>query len=349
MGKNRVRVFGFVISLFFSGGLAFSQPAFIDDFSGAVQVLPAPGKDWQRVQKTPFQLEPGSRVKTGAGEYARIMFDDGSRVLLNADSDFSVKTTEPANIEVELKVGTLMANVKKLISRRFAVRTPPAVCAVRGTYFHVSVAGDGRTEVRLFEGLLNITDQKGGETLLHPNEMIEIDKALGTPRPIPSALHGAGQDGKDGAKTAKQASGKDKDTKASPADFRDAVGEKRNAAAKQARASDWEDFRGKGVLSDRDALIREVHSDLRKDSRQRMEILETRIEQNQGGKVLIDENGNRVRREDIKLSDGRTVVIERGSNGNSNKTYDPLPPGQSQGGSGGGNTKPSRPDKGKVR
>ena len=347
MGKNRVRVFGFVISLFFSGGLAFGQPAFIDAFSGAVQVLPAPGRDWQRVQETPFQLDPGSRVKTGAGEYARIMFDDGSRVLLNSDSDLSVKAAEPANIEVELKVGTLMANVKKILARRFAVRTPPAVCAVRGTYFHVSVAGDGRTEVRLYDGLLHITDLKGGETLLRPNEMIEIDKALGSPKPIPAELSKPAQEEKDSAKTAKQAPGKDKDKEAAPADFRDAVGEKPKGREKQARTSDWEDFRGKGVLSDRDALIREVHSDIRKDTRQRMEILETRIEQNQGGKVSIDENGNRVRREDIKLSDGRTVVIERGGNGNSNKTYDPLP----SGGSGGGNTKPARPDngKGKVR
>jgi len=64
--------------------------------------------------------------------------------------------------------------VAKIASRRFEVRTPTAVCAVRGTEFTIDVDARGQTEVRMFTGLMSVTDGHGRETMVRERQSIRV-------------------------------------------------------------------------------------------------------------------------------------------------------------------------------
>ncbi|WP_295054836.1 FecR family protein [Sulfuricurvum sp.] len=79
--------------------------------------------------------------------------------------------------------GKIRAEVKKY-SRKFEVRTPTAICAVRGTTFSMSADEEGTTTIELIEGEVEIsnlktlvqTSLKGGEKMtLNPDGSIRIE------------------------------------------------------------------------------------------------------------------------------------------------------------------------------
>jgi len=148
--------------------------------SGAVQVH---STDWVLVSKTPMPLEEGETVRTAAGASAILIFTDGSRVELTGNTSFTVERTETTNYFMGLSLGRLRAFVSKVAARKFQVRTPTAVCAVRGTEFQVEVMSDGSTNVDLYKGLLAVEDHRGQQILLHPHESTRVDyKGLGAPK-----------------------------------------------------------------------------------------------------------------------------------------------------------------------
>jgi hypothetical protein len=77
---------------------------------------------------------------------------------------------------MELKLGSLKAWISKSLNRRFQVRTPTAVCSVRGTEFAVDVDGAGDTRVQMFGGLLAVSDKSGNEVLVKDKESIEVTR-----------------------------------------------------------------------------------------------------------------------------------------------------------------------------
>lgn len=141
-----------------------------------------PGGVWEPVELGAV-VNPGDVLSTAGGGRATLSFDDGTRVDLDANSTLTVKDARDERSSLELAVGRLRAWVTKARSRRFDVKTPTAVCSVRGTEFEVSVGGGGRTNVQMFEGLLAVSDQRGNETLLRDNQSITVtDQGLGAVR-----------------------------------------------------------------------------------------------------------------------------------------------------------------------
>jgi len=125
-------------------------------------------------------LAKGDRLRTGADARAAIVFDDGSRVELGPNSLFVLQEAEPKSAAMQLKLGSLRAKVAKIASRRFEVRTPTAVCAVRGTEFTIGVDARGGTDVRMFSGLMSVSDGRGRETMVREHQSIRVtDKGLG--------------------------------------------------------------------------------------------------------------------------------------------------------------------------
>jgi hypothetical protein len=154
--------------------------ATLTEISGTVQVH---SQDWSIVSRTPYPVQNGDTIRTAARGQATVVFTDGSRVELSGNTSFTVEETEPANYRLGLSIGRLKAFVAHIASRSFQVRTPTAVCAVRGTEFQVEVLGDGSTSVDLYKGLLAVSDYHGSQILLHPHESSRIDtKGLGAPR-----------------------------------------------------------------------------------------------------------------------------------------------------------------------
>src|SRR5258706_460949 len=100
---------------------------------------------------------------------------------------FTLEESTDKRSALQLGIGVLKAFVQKLGSRRFQVRTPTAVCSVRGTEFRVEVLSGGRTTVDLYKGLLGVEDHRGQQVLLHPSERLQVDlRGLGSLSALPN-------------------------------------------------------------------------------------------------------------------------------------------------------------------
>lgn len=109
-------------------------------------------------------LDSGDRVATGDGS-AEVSLDGLHIISLKPHSDFTLAETKKAKTQFALALGSLLAKVQKLAEgSHFSVRTPTAVCAVRGTEFGVEFAKDEAedTHVGVFdEGKVDVTGAEG--------------------------------------------------------------------------------------------------------------------------------------------------------------------------------------------
>lgn len=145
----------------------------ITETDGKVLFLKSGSYTWAQVSRGQV-LAAGDQLKTASGSRATVTFDDASRVQLNPGSSFTLKEATPQASGMELKLGSLKAWISKSLNRRFQVRTPTAVCSVRGTEFGVDVDGSGDTSVQMFGGLLAVADTTGNEVLLKDQESVRV-------------------------------------------------------------------------------------------------------------------------------------------------------------------------------
>ena len=160
--------------------------AYLAKVSGVVQVRRSGADRWDLVRDLPQDLAANDTVRTGQRAQATLAFEDGSRVELGGGAIFTLEEATRGRSAIELSFGGIKAFVQRLGGRRFEVKTPTAVCAVRGTEFSVDVLQGGRTQISLFKGLLGVEDKRGQQILLHPNESLSVDlrgigKAAATP------------------------------------------------------------------------------------------------------------------------------------------------------------------------
>ncbi|MEK6544706.1 MAG: FecR family protein [Elusimicrobiota bacterium] len=137
---------------------------------------------WTPVLGDNQDLNTGDRVRTERDARAMLNLKDGSRIELGPSSVFLVDFVDgQEQFRFKLNFGRLKAWIKRTTSKRLAVLTPTSVCAVRGTEFAMFVDPDtGDTTAELYEGSLSVADNKGNETLLDPNERINVtEEGLG--------------------------------------------------------------------------------------------------------------------------------------------------------------------------
>jgi len=169
------RFFSVSVSLFLLLGLeVFSDAAKITDTWGKVEVKRQGAGEWQRVEGS-GTLKAGDSIKTNWRGKLRMYMEDGSRVDMGSSSSVTLDADGAATTTtLKLGMGWLKAWVKKA-QRKFEVRTPSAVCAVRGTEFEVET--DGRkTSVDLVTGLLAVSDNAGNESLLNAGQHVNVDE-----------------------------------------------------------------------------------------------------------------------------------------------------------------------------
>lgn len=153
----------------------FAGAAKITDTRGKVEVLRQSAGEWERVEGA-ATLKAGDSVKTNWRGKLRMYLEDGSRVDMGSSSSVLIEKdgVGGANTAVKLGMGRLKAWVKKA-QRKFEVRTPSAVCAVRGTEFEIETDGK-RTAVDLINGMLAVSDNAGNETLINGGQHIRVDE-----------------------------------------------------------------------------------------------------------------------------------------------------------------------------
>jgi hypothetical protein len=151
--------------------------------TGTVEVRTGPQGTWQAVS-APTMLQSGQEVRTGGGSSAQIDFSDGSKVRLAPNTNFNLDKTESSETIFSLAKGKIQAAFSGLFSSRISLRTPRAVCAVRGTVFELGADEQG-TEVSMAEGLLEVKDSKGNNAVVSSEETLKIGQdGMGTPQQV---------------------------------------------------------------------------------------------------------------------------------------------------------------------
>ncbi len=147
--------------------------ASIIGYTGSVSVERAKGKVVEPVSRLPTTLGPGDVVRVGPGSNAFLQFRDGSQTTVDQRARFSIEEDKPDAITVNLTLGKVWCAVSKLAGRRFLVRTPTAVAAVRGTEFTVESFGDKKSAVEVFGGLVSVRGSLGDEALVGASQRVE--------------------------------------------------------------------------------------------------------------------------------------------------------------------------------
>ena len=147
--------------------------ASIIGFSGTPQVERAGRAGMESVNGLPVALSPGDRVHTGNGGRIFIQFRDGSQSTIDHDAVFTLEEEKDDSVTLSLTIGKIWCAVSKLANRRFRVRTPTAVAAVRGTEFSVESFGDKRSAVEVFGGLVSVRGALGDEALVGASQRVE--------------------------------------------------------------------------------------------------------------------------------------------------------------------------------
>lgn len=143
--------------------------------SGDASVQPADGSPEVSAEED-MPLEAGDRIVVGEGGSAEVALDGESLITVRENSEFVIEKTAKAETSFFLKAGSLLAKIQKLASGRFAVRTPTAVAAVRGTEFGVETDGE-ETHVGVFdEGKVEVSGQDGAPELLISNQETSVGK-----------------------------------------------------------------------------------------------------------------------------------------------------------------------------
>ncbi len=141
--------------------------ATIKSFSGNVSVTVL---EKNQAVSVDMKLVAGDRIQTGAGAFARLLFEDGSVLILRENSELIVETLESYgnkdvfNTNLELKRGRLdnKVNPDKKPGSRFEINTPSATAAVRGTSYRLNVIDQESITTEVLEGEVNVANEVGG-------------------------------------------------------------------------------------------------------------------------------------------------------------------------------------------
>lgn len=143
----------------------------------------------------------GTRLRTAKGANLTLQFVDGSRLLLQGDSELALDklsaygATGMADTRVRLPRGRTTNAVKRLrgAASRFIIETPSAMSSVRGTQFRVGSDGS-RTQAEVLEGSVAVRGGKR-QVLLKPGQGTASDVGRGVaavsqllPAPEPGSI-----------------------------------------------------------------------------------------------------------------------------------------------------------------
>ncbi len=103
---------------------------------------------------------------------------DSKLILTNLTLNY--KTNEYENL-MTCDYGEVRAKVEKLKGKsKFQVKTPTAICGVRGTTFYMVVSPTGETRVFVADGTVDMTDPNTGNTFVVVADMAALSSVDGT-------------------------------------------------------------------------------------------------------------------------------------------------------------------------
>jgi len=190
----------------------------ISNVRGTVE-LKAPGQDAFVAVTADRNARTGSVLRTGQDGHATLRWTDGTSLRVSPDTTLTIDKcsfNKRSNVSLShftLSAGRVWVHVVKLLSAeaKFEISTPTATAGVRGTSFAVEVTSGGGTDVRVYEGEVEVSSgakslgvKQGqridvaavGDAALH--ELTEAEQAAGeralsdldSPKPSRTATSG---------------------------------------------------------------------------------------------------------------------------------------------------------------
>lgn len=144
---------------------AAAEPA-LQEIQGVVEIADKPSGPWQRVPRAPWVIAPGQSIRTGAASAAALSLPDDSKINLGPNAVFTMEEARKSAVQLFLSAGAMRAWVAKSFGRSFAVKTPTAVCSVRGTEFLVDVDSNRQVRIEVLSGLVGVRTALGEEVEL---------------------------------------------------------------------------------------------------------------------------------------------------------------------------------------
>jgi len=154
--------------------LSTCDAAYVSSLRGVVEIKRTGTADWVKLAgDEQHKLQPGDELRTSRASTVDVMMDDGSRVKVAPLSAFKMSEESDSAVSIGLYFGRVRSWVKKF-SKKFEVRTPSAVCAVRGTDFMVSADAEGNSRVEVYEGSVLAGDSQGNSSLVREGQFSDI-------------------------------------------------------------------------------------------------------------------------------------------------------------------------------
>ena len=120
--------------------------------SGAVEVRPTREGQWTPA-KDGMEIAEGGAIRTNAGGAAVVIMPNKTKVWLKENTALELEQRQTLASRLALVFGRIKLRVPHLLRKeKFEVRTPAAVCAVRGTEFTMGTTEDGKMELQVLFG-----------------------------------------------------------------------------------------------------------------------------------------------------------------------------------------------------
>lgn len=152
---------------------------YIAEMFGTVEIQ-MPGENTWESAVVGSTLIDGDSVRTRTDSKAKIVFEDGSIIILGPDSVLKMKGNEESTWwDLLLMRGKFF--IQEILHLRIRrVYTPTVVVAVRGTEFTVEVAEDNATTITVFEGAVEVQDiVSGSSVFLEANQTLTVPQVSG--------------------------------------------------------------------------------------------------------------------------------------------------------------------------
>ena len=160
----------------FSQSLAENWDARVKKISGDVRVKASGSGTWAVLEgEMPLDLEDSIKTADGVAE---IYLDDQGAIAVGRNTELEISSLSKGAAEFTIKFGNIAAKVQHFLDEKFKmqVRTPAALCMLRGTEFAVEYSQLGKdTAVAVFDegrmavSPLAVNGQAPGEYLVDKN------------------------------------------------------------------------------------------------------------------------------------------------------------------------------------
>lgn len=160
--------------------------------SGTVRVRTAEKEEWYKITGE-IPLDSNDTIKTASDAVAELYLDDKAAISIGRNTEVELSSLQQEHTLLSINVGSLAAKVKRLLDskHKFEVRTPSAVCAIRGTEFAVEYSQLGKESLAAVfdEGRLAVSQAEGDggapqEFVLEKNTEIVFNPSQKRFRPV---------------------------------------------------------------------------------------------------------------------------------------------------------------------